>query len=489
MIYDYIIIGSGLGGLSAGLNLTLNSKKVLILEKNSLPGGATTTFKKGRFEFDTALYDLYNYGNSEHIGELQNIFNEYDLSIDGEVVPFNALINALDLKKPFEIKGNIEDFFIYLEHLKPGSITNLKKFLKVIKEIHDSILEIEKGVKVKNEYFLKYLDTNAYDALIDIGISKEIIPYLSFLWIQLGSPLNKLSFIDYAEFMYKIIFKKRVVLNIKNMELIFNMVNKYRDKHGKIIFNAEVVNINKNKDYVLVETKDQKEYKCKHLICDLMPRYVYKDLLKATPEINKLENARTIGANSLVVYLGLNKDCKTLGLKHYKYYNFNNLNSIINIKSMNSFYHSTFEAIVPNVVNEDVSPKNTTIMVLKTDYYGDAWAKVNKSNYHKLKEDLANNLIEQFERYFNIELKAYIEEIEIVTPFAFEKLTNNINGSMYGYMRKGYDNSINRLVSYEDEKDPNISFVGGSSLFGNGADNAIKSGYFITNKLLNKDDF
>ena len=54
MIYDYIVIGTGLGGLGAGLNLAAHNKKVLMLEKNSLPGGLVGTFKKGRFEFDTS---------------------------------------------------------------------------------------------------------------------------------------------------------------------------------------------------------------------------------------------------------------------------------------------------------------------------------------------------------------------------------------------------------------------------------------------------
>ena len=45
MKYDYIIVGAGIGGLSAGLNLAFNNKKVLVLEKNSLPGGLVTTFK------------------------------------------------------------------------------------------------------------------------------------------------------------------------------------------------------------------------------------------------------------------------------------------------------------------------------------------------------------------------------------------------------------------------------------------------------------
>jgi len=96
MVYDYIIVGAGLGGLSSALNLVFNNKKVLVLEKNNLPGGLVSTFKKGRFEFDSTLFHLFNYGNENHIGELKQLFEKYDLDIDTTIVPFNALIKILN---------------------------------------------------------------------------------------------------------------------------------------------------------------------------------------------------------------------------------------------------------------------------------------------------------------------------------------------------------------------------------------------------------
>ena len=100
------------------------------------------------------------------------------------------------------------------------------------------------------------------------------------------------------------------------------------------------------------------------------------------------------------------------------------------------------------------------------------------------KNDLANGLIEEFESTFNIDIKEYIEEMVVATPFTFERFTNNINGSFFGPMRLGYDNSIHRFISYEEERIPHLSFVGSSSLFGSGVDNAFYSGYYITEKLL-----
>lgn len=42
MDYDFIIIGAGMGGLSAGNFLARYGKKVLVLEKHSIPGGLVT---------------------------------------------------------------------------------------------------------------------------------------------------------------------------------------------------------------------------------------------------------------------------------------------------------------------------------------------------------------------------------------------------------------------------------------------------------------
>lgn len=47
--YNSIIIGSGLGGLTAGTLLALWGKKVLILEQHYIPGGCATTFKRKDF--------------------------------------------------------------------------------------------------------------------------------------------------------------------------------------------------------------------------------------------------------------------------------------------------------------------------------------------------------------------------------------------------------------------------------------------------------
>ena len=491
MNYDYIIVGAGIGGLSAGLNLAFNKKKVLILEKNSLPGGIVTTIKKGRFEFDTSLYDLLDYGSEEHIGSLQRIFKKFGLDIDTISIPYNIRIKSLDEKFDEVMKGDIDDWILRLEELYSGSMSTFRSLLPVLKEIDEALNLLKKGKKDSLKdfpNFIKYLDKNAYEALVDLNLPTETIHVLGYLWIEIGSPLNKLSFIDFAEFMYKYIFKRPVALANKNIDFTLKLVNRFQELGGKIYYRSwvkEIRNLGEKQEVVL---EDGTSYQAKEVICNLPERYVIKNLIKEDyPFLNQKENARTLSMNGLVVYLGLNKSYQDLKLYNYRYYEFQNLNSMINMKSMKEFYHHTIEAIVPNIVNEKASPKNTTILVLKTLYNDAPWNKINASNYYQIKNDLAKGLIEEFELAFNIDIKEYIEEMVVATPFTFKKFTNRSNGSIFGPMRLGYDNSINRLISYKEEGIPHLSFVGEASIFGGGLDNAIYSGYYITEQLLKEE--
>jgi all-trans-retinol 13,14-reductase len=55
--YDAIVIGSGLGGLTAGALFARAGRRVLILERNAAFGGAATTFQHGLLTIEASLHE------------------------------------------------------------------------------------------------------------------------------------------------------------------------------------------------------------------------------------------------------------------------------------------------------------------------------------------------------------------------------------------------------------------------------------------------
>ncbi|MBP1674363.1 MAG: crtI, partial [Bacteroidetes bacterium] len=76
MKYDIIIIGAGLGGLTAGAKLAREGKKVLLIEQHTKPGGCATTFTRGDFTLEVGLHEM----DGPSPGDMKSrIFNELDV--------------------------------------------------------------------------------------------------------------------------------------------------------------------------------------------------------------------------------------------------------------------------------------------------------------------------------------------------------------------------------------------------------------------------
>ena len=71
--FDVIVIGAGNGGLTAAATTAKNGLKTLVLEQHNLPGGSATSFRRGRFEFETSLHELADVGPAENPGGISGL--------------------------------------------------------------------------------------------------------------------------------------------------------------------------------------------------------------------------------------------------------------------------------------------------------------------------------------------------------------------------------------------------------------------------------
>jgi len=70
MAKSVIIIGSGMGGLAAGIYGQVNGYTTRVFEMHTLPGGQCSSWKRGGFTFDGCLHHLFGCAPSSRIYEL-----------------------------------------------------------------------------------------------------------------------------------------------------------------------------------------------------------------------------------------------------------------------------------------------------------------------------------------------------------------------------------------------------------------------------------
>jgi phytoene dehydrogenase-like protein len=84
MRYDVIVIGAGLGGLTAGAKLAREGMKVLVIEQHSRPGGCATTFRRGEYTLEVGLHEMDGPGSRD---VKNRIFGELEVTGNVEFIP------------------------------------------------------------------------------------------------------------------------------------------------------------------------------------------------------------------------------------------------------------------------------------------------------------------------------------------------------------------------------------------------------------------
>ena len=139
--YDVIVVGAGLGGMTAASLLAKRGLSVLMIEQQSKPGGSCTSFKRDGVIFDVGTAMIYGFGE-KGFRPFRFLMNELEEPI--EVVAHATLARMTFEGQPIIFWPDVDRFLHELGRLFPDEKEGLRAFYPDLYKMYENIV-------IKNE--------------------------------------------------------------------------------------------------------------------------------------------------------------------------------------------------------------------------------------------------------------------------------------------------------------------------------------------------
>ncbi len=320
---DVIVIGAGIAGLTAAALLSKSGLKVVLLEKQSRPGGYFMGFKRKGFTFDSSIQWLNGFNESGFAGRIFGYIgpdfpkckkSDRIRRYKGE--SFDYLLTG----DPYELRDRlIKDY--------PGETDGIKRFFEDSRRIGIHFDKINCCLRAKETM------PAAERLIFGIKMLLWVIPVWKYLWISAEKGLNKYFknneikkiFCGEEKFMSIImpiswVFVKDFLFPPEGgaESFIKWLSGKIQNSSSQIFLNSCVKEVLvKNKTVAGVSLSDGRVIHSKYIIAACDVETLYERMLPegAVPVklIHRLREA-DLYCSSLTVFVGLDCDASALGL-------------------------------------------------------------------------------------------------------------------------------------------------------------------------------
>ena len=201
---DVIVIGAGTGGLTAAVYLAAAGRRVLVVERNDVPGGCGTVFHRDGYAFDVGLHYLGSRADGRPAVEpmlrplgIDLAFNALEpvdmLLIDGQTIPVPTGAEAFRAQLHASFPDEAEAIDRYLDTvLALGTLGGEPPRPRL-----DDPASI--GATARAGWLLlRHLGSTLGDLLDDVGASPRLAAVLSWLTGTIGVAPDEVSLLMHA---------------------------------------------------------------------------------------------------------------------------------------------------------------------------------------------------------------------------------------------------------------------------------------------------
>jgi prolycopene isomerase len=201
--YDVVVIGSGIGGLSAAALLARAGRKVLLVEQGEAVGGYAHAFSRGPYRFDPAI-SVFPQGHADALP--MAVLHHLGVGDRCRMMPLEANYGAVYDDFSLETPFGLDEFIEAHQRRFPRDAGAIEAFFRLCRQLHKEAHELppQAGLAQLDEAAARFPTLFTYlKATVDDGLDAHLTdPVLrsvaSVAWPYVGLPPSRLSMVTFA---------------------------------------------------------------------------------------------------------------------------------------------------------------------------------------------------------------------------------------------------------------------------------------------------
>ncbi len=497
-LFDAVIIGSGLGGLSCAAAFARKGYRPLVIEQHDRPGGYATAFSRpGGFVFDVSLHST---GAGERNG-VRNLIGGFPEIADVEFVAHPYVYRAIFPDHDIRVKQrDLGAYIAQLVRLFPEEKAGIEALFAEARQMTSEIAKLSRLQNRLDEVLfpvecptLYRRGQQTWGQMVDAHINDpKLKAIVSAQWIYYGLPPSKLASFYYAMPAIGYFQDGGYYPKGRSQSISDALVKFIRARGGTVMLNTRVERILASNGAAYgVQCEHDVQFRGRVIVANACVPETFSELLEESPgagislaEYRAQLAGLSTSPSSFQVFLGLKRDLVgQLKIPDSEIF-------IERSYDLDASYEAARRADVSRCslcvtlydnVFHGYSPegKNTVNLVVMQGF--DHWEPFEKDyragrkmEYNAEKECLAEILIHRAEEALLPGLSKAIEVQEIGSPLTNRRYTSNYRGAIYGW-DETVDNSGDRRLGHATPV-KNLYLAGAWTRPGHGYGAVIQSG-------------
>jgi len=491
--YDAIVIGSGMGGLTAASLLSKKGLNIFLIEKEKQAGGYVVSFKRDGFTFDATGAFV---GGCQEGGEFYQILEEIGAHEEIEFIPIQHIQN---IYPGFEVplqKGGFHSYMEALLKLFPEEERGLKAYLSLVRQIGGEVRSYSEMTWIKKVFFPFYFRNlvrfykSSHQSILD-NLFKGGEIKMALHTLPATEPPSRLSFLFVATLISKALMEG-VFYPKGGMGKISEAIAKAFCRNGgelNLQMEAERIFL-KDGRVEGVLTNDGRLFQSPLVISDISPNHLVKMLpLEFQEPLLKKMKRFEYSLSCFILYMATDLDLKKMDLPYFTYLRFlSDLEEEDRILRRGKIpNHPTMIVSIPTLLDPSLAPSGQHLvkaLVYVPYHHREAWGKGDSGKYKSIKEEFSQKILHQLEAKLIPDLRNHLLFYEAATPLTLERYTGNEMGAMYGLAST--PQQIGNLRPPQQTSIPGLFQVGHYTRPSHGIVGASLSGRFAARAILQK---